>query len=164
MPFADFVLSHALFAAESAPESLTTSGAFGILMALLWLTLMEIVLGIDNVIFIAILAGRLPQEQQKKARQIGLGVALITRLLLLGLLFFLSQLDKVVAFSWTSLGVPASWFASEATKDVSVKDLVLLVGGLFLIAKSTMEIHHKLEGAEESHAVKGGASFNGTIV
>src|SRR5215204_809495 len=134
---------------------------------------MEIVLGIDNVIFIAIVAGRLPREQQPQARRIGLGVALITRLMLLGMLFFLSTLDKTVLFSWTNLGVPETWFEPHkmedgtlawTTRDVTVKDLVLLLGGLFLIGKSTMEIHHKLEGEEEHHAAGGAtASFTSII-
>jgi predicted tellurium resistance membrane protein TerC len=135
-----------------------------LLIALVTLTLMEIVLGIDNVIFIAIVAGRLPKEQQAKARRVGLMVALLTRLLLLGLLFVLAQLDKVVVFSWTSLGVPEGWLSREELRNVSVKDLVLLLGGMFLIAKSTMEIHHKLEGDEEVHAGGGGASFASTII
>jgi predicted tellurium resistance membrane protein TerC len=133
-----------------------------LLIALVTLTLMEIVLGIDNVIFIAIVAARLPKEQQPRARRIGLGVALITRLLLLGMLFFLSTLDKTVVFSWTMFGIPEEWFESHTledrtviypARDVTVKDLVLLLGGLFLIGKSTMEIHHKLEGDEESEGV-----------
>ena len=79
-----------------------------LLVALLTLTLMEIVLGIDNVIFIAIVAGRLPRDQQPRARRLGLAAALITRLLLLGTLFFLATLDQTILFSWTSLGLPQS--------------------------------------------------------
>ncbi|MFM7148569.1 MAG: TerC family protein [Gemmataceae bacterium] len=134
-----------------------------LLIALLTLTLMEIVLGIDNVIFIAIIAGRLPKKDQDKARKIGLMVALITRLMLLGLLFVLSHLDKVIVFSWNSLGVPSSWVSPEVD-NVSIKDLVLLLGGLFLIAKSTMEIHHKLEGAEETSGPVQSASFTSIIL
>src|SRR5262245_61093760 len=136
------------------------SGLTGALIALVTLAAMEIVLGIDNVIFIAVLAGRLPKEQQSGARKIGLMIALITRLALLGLLFVLSGMEAPL-FSWTDLGVPADWFTphrelKEGTevvtypgRDVSIKDLVLLLGGAFLIYKSTMEIHHKLEGEEE---------------
>jgi predicted tellurium resistance membrane protein TerC len=145
-----------------------------LLVALLTLTLMEIVLGIDNVIFIAIVAGRLPHHQQPRARRLGLAAALITRLLLLGTLFFLATLDKTVLFSWTSLGVPQDWFKAETlpdgstvypARDVSVKDLVLLLGGLFLIGKSTMEIHHKLEGDEDDQTAPGRStpSFGSTI-
>lgn len=138
-----------------------------LLIALVTLTLMEIVLGIDNVIFIAIVAGRLPKEQQPRARRLGLAVALLTRLMLLGSLFFLATLDKTTVFSWTSLGAPESWFATEEVRNVSVKDLVLILGGLFLIGKSTMEIHHKLEGEEEHDQTAGkppAASFASTIV
>jgi predicted tellurium resistance membrane protein TerC len=125
---------------------------------------MEIVLGIDNVIFIAILAGRLPREQQARGRRLGLMVALITRLMLLGVLFFLSQLDKVTVFSWTNLGLPADWFEGDEVRNVSIKDLVLLLGGLFLIGKSTVEIHHKLEGEEDTTTPGGHAGFASTIV
>jgi predicted tellurium resistance membrane protein TerC len=144
-----------------------------LIVALVTLTLMEIVLGIDNVIFIAIVAGRLPHEQQAAARRVGLAVALVTRLLLLGLLFFLATLDQTIVFSWTSLGVPQDWFKAETlpdgrviwpARDVTVKDLVLLLGGLFLIGKSTMEIHHKLEGHEDGVSAGGkAASYAGTI-
>jgi predicted tellurium resistance membrane protein TerC len=160
-----------LFAAADAGLSGDRSPT-GLLIALLTLTLMEIVLGIDNVIFIAVLAGRLPLEQQPRARRLGLTVALVSRLVLLGLLFFLAQLDRVVVFSWTSLGVPESWFAATraedgtvtwGARDVSVKDLVLLLGGLFLIAKSTIEIHHKLEGHEEGASANGTATFGSVI-
>lgn len=135
-------------------------------IALLWLTVMEIVLGIDNVIFIAIIAARLPREQQAKARQLGLIVALGTRLLLLLLLVYMTQLDKVVLLDLTWLGVPEAWFHEhEEIRYFTVKDAVLLIGGLFLIGKSTLEIHHKLEG-EEEHNQNGqaGSTFVGVIV
>jgi predicted tellurium resistance membrane protein TerC len=146
-----------------------------LLIALLTLTLMEIVLGIDNVIFIAIVAGRLPREQQPQARRLGLAAALITRLMLLATLFFLATLDRTVLFSWTSLGVPQDWFKAETlpdgstvyqARDVTVKDLVLMLGGMFLIGKSTMEIHHKLEGHEEDETAPGRTApgFGSTIV
>lgn len=157
-------MSIAMWAAEGAVThgSSTLSEA---LVALATLTLMEIVLGIDNVIFIAVLAGRLPKEQQSRGRRLGLIIALVTRLALLGLLFFLSQLDKVVLWSWTGLGVPSAWLPNSATDDVTIKDLVLLLGGGFLIAKSTMEIHHKLEGDEEGHGAGGaGVSFTSVLV
>lgn len=146
-----------------------------LLIALVTLTVMEIVLGIDNVIFIAIVAGRLPTNQQPRARRLGLMVALITRLMLLGLLFFLATLDKTVLWSWASLGIPLDWFKPETlkdgsivypTRDVTVKDVVLLLGGLFLMGKSVMEIHHKLEGHEEEAAAggKGAPTFANVIV
>lgn len=135
-----------------------------LLIALVTLTLMEIVLGIDNVIFIAILAGRLPKEQQARARRLGLLAALVTRLMLLGVLFYLAQMEKYTVFSWTVLGIPEGWFKGAELRDVSVKDLVLILGGVFLIWKSTMEIHHKLEGEEDARAGAGTATFSSVIV
>jgi predicted tellurium resistance membrane protein TerC len=104
-------------------------------IALLTLTLLEIVLGIDNVVFISILSGRLPQDQQARGRMVGLSLALITRILLLMSITWVMQLTKPFFSIW---GVV-----------VSGKSLILLGGGLFLIAKSTHEIHNKLEGDEE---------------
>ena len=98
------------------------------------LTVLEIVLGIDNVIFISILAGRLPREQQGRARYIGLLLAMVMRI---ALLFSLSWIIRLTAPLFTVLG--------EA---ISGRDLVLLIGGLFLLAKSTHEIHERLEGED----------------
>ncbi len=105
-------------------------------IALVTLTVLEIVLGIDNVVFIAILAGKLPEAQREKARRLGLSLALITRiLLLLSITWIMSlQAGLFTVFAHTFTG----------------RDLVLLVGGLFLIAKATKEIHEKLEG-EDGH-------------
>ena len=103
-------------------------------IALLTLTLLEIVLGIDNVIFISILAGKLPQKDQKKARNLGLAGALVTRLLLL---MSLAWIVKLTAPLFTILGA-----------EISGRDVILIAGGLFLMAKATHEIHDKLEGAE----------------
>jgi predicted tellurium resistance membrane protein TerC len=108
-------------------------------IALATLTVLELVLGIDNIIFISILAGKLPAEQQPKARYIGLGGALVMRIILL---FSLSWIIGLTEPLFTVFG-----------QGVSGRDLVLLVGGLFLIAKSTHEIHGSLEG-EEGHAEK----------
>jgi len=107
-------------------------------ISLLTLTLLEIVLGIDNLIFISILSGKLPAEEQAKARKFGLSLALITRILLLCSLAWLVSLDKPF------------WQARVFQWDLAVsgKDLILLLGGLFLIAKSTKEIHEKLEGED----------------
>jgi predicted tellurium resistance membrane protein TerC len=136
-----------------------------LLLALVTLTVMEIVLGIDNVIFIAIVAGRLPAQQQPRARRVGLAVALITRLMLLGTLFALAGMEEPL-FRWSELGLPKRWFSTPEADGVSVKDMVLFFGGLFLIGKSTMEIHHKLEGhdeGEQSGQGKPAASFAGII-
>lgn len=107
-------------------------------ISLLTLTLLEVVLGIDNLIFISILSGKLPKDQQSRARRMGLGLALITRILLLLSLSWVMRLDTPFWHS-TALGVSVS---------ISGKDLILLLGGLFLIGKSTYEIHEKLEGVD----------------
>src|SRR5687767_12525323 len=101
-------------------------------VSLLTLTVLEIVLGVDNIIFISILAGKLPPEQQGKARNIGLMLALVTRILLLSMIFLLT---KLVTPLFHVLG-----------QGISGKDMVLLLGGLFLIWKSVKEIHHSMEG------------------
>jgi predicted tellurium resistance membrane protein TerC len=122
-------------------------------ISLLTLTALEIVLGIDNVIFISILAGKLPQSQQDKARKLGLSLALVTRIILLFCITWVMGLTKVL-FTLPVMDV-----------DVTGKSLILLFGGLFLIGKSVMEIHEKLEG-EDGHATAAGkgASFRGTII
>ena len=122
-------------------------------VSLLTLTLLEIVLGIDNVIFISILAGKLPKEQQPKARKLGLSLALVTRILLLCSITWLMKLTTDL-FTLPILN-----------EGISGKDLILLIGGLFLIGKSVVEIHEKLEG-EEGHAnpAKGKTKFASVIV
>ncbi len=105
-------------------------------IALLTLTALELVLGIDNIIFITILAGKLPEEQRGKARNIGLALAMLMRI---GLLLTLSWIVRLTAPLFTAFG-----------NEISGRDLILLIGGLFLIAKSTHELHHKLEGEEGS--------------
>lgn len=127
------------------------------LVALLTLTVLEIVLGIDNIIFISILAGKLPEDQQAKARQIGLALAMIMRILLLLSLSWIMGLTRSlfnVADFVTFLDRTAAW------AEISGRDLILLGGGLFLLAKATMEIHGKLEG-EEGH---GGAKVKGKLM
>jgi len=107
-------------------------------ISLLTLTVLEVVLGIDNLIFISILSGKLPRDQQSRARRMGLGLALITRILLLLSLSWVMRLDTPF-WQATVLGAAVS---------LSGKDLILLLGGLFLIGKSTYEIHEKLEGVD----------------
>jgi predicted tellurium resistance membrane protein TerC len=114
------------------------------------LTALELVLGIDNIVFISILAGKLPAEQQQKARLVGLALAMLMRV---GLLFSLSWIISLTAPLFTVLG-----------QEISGRDLVLIGGGLFLIAKSTHEIHSKLEGDEGSGAARVKASFVSVIV
>lgn len=119
-------------------------------LAFLTLAALEIVLGIDNVIFISIVTGRLPKEQQAKARFLGLSLAMIMRI---GLLFSLSWLMGLTSTLFTVLG-----------EEISGRDLILLIGGGFLMAKATREVHNSLEG--ESHAHSGGkvVSFTGVLV
>lgn len=126
------------------------------LVALVTLTAMEIVLGIDNIVFIAILSDRLPREHQSYARRLGLAVAMGSRVLLLLTLKWLTGMVEPM-FSWTSLGLPRGLFPEDEhafveINGVSVRDLFLLVGGLFLIFKSVHEIHSKMESSEESNA------------
>ncbi len=119
-------------------------------ISLLTLTVLEIVLGIDNIVFISILAGKLPHHQQAKARQVGLSLALISRILLLCGLTWVMGLKTVL---FTVLG-----------HGVTGRDLILIVGGLFLLAKATREIHEKLEG-EDGHVTKRlPPTFAGVIV
>ena len=126
-------------------------------ISLLTLTLLEIVLGIDNIVFISILANKLPESQQHRARQVGLMAALGTRILLLLTLAWVVKLDKAL------FEIPQFWAMKEA-HPISGKDLVLLIGGLFLIAKSTKEIHEKLEGEDGGTSRKVAPSFGAVIM
>ena len=118
--------------------------AFATLLAL------EIVLGIDNVVFISILAGKLPANQQAKARYLGLALAMVTRIILL---FSISWMVRITAPLFTVLGT-----------EISGRDLILIVGGLFLIGKSTHEIHQKLEGERGQVSARVAPTFTGVIV
>lgn len=119
-------------------------------IALLTLTFMEIVLGIDNIIFISIVAGKLPVEQQKKARFIGLSLALIMRILLLLSITWIIGLTKPVL---TISAFELSW-----------RDIILAVGGVFLLVKSILEIHHKVEGVEHEKVIKKVNTFGYAIL
>lgn len=119
------------------------------LVALLTLLALEVVLGIDNVIFIAILSGKLPQNQQARARSLGIALAVITRILLLFSISWIMRLTEPL-FALGGHGI-------------SGRDLILLVGGLFLIGKSTYEIHEKLEATEHTQTVKVVATFASVI-
>jgi predicted tellurium resistance membrane protein TerC len=119
-------------------------------IALTTLTFLEIVLGVDNVIFISILSGRLPVEQQKRARRLGLLGAMGTRVLLL------------LSLAWI-IKLTAPWF-TVLGQEISGRDLILIVGGLFLLGKATYEIHDKLEGEEGHASKKVAASFASVIV
>ncbi|MBK9054897.1 MAG: TerC family protein [Chloroflexi bacterium] len=122
------------------------------LIALGTLFILEVVLGIDNVIFLAILAAKLPAEQQERARRLGIGLAVITRIILL------------FAINWVQQATE-TWF-TIANNAISGKDVVLLIGGMFLIGKSTHEIHNKLEGEEKGHggAAKAAATMASVLI
>ncbi len=119
-------------------------------ISLITLTSLEIVLGIDNIVFISILASKLPTDQQDRARVWGLGLAMFTRILLL------------LSISWL-IGLTAPWF-SLFGYEFSGKDLILIGGGIFLLAKSTIEIHDKLEGEEGHGSAKVTATFSSVII
>lgn len=119
------------------------------IVSLLTLTLMEVVLGIDNIVFLSILVGALPEEKRRTARMIGLGLALVARLLLLLGIKWVMGLDTPI-FHWSSIGfVPDGWVEGHKVDAVTGKDLVLLGGGMFLIGKSVVEIHKKTMGGDE---------------
>ncbi|WP_257667637.1 TerC family protein [Parapedobacter tibetensis] len=131
-------------------------------ISLLTLTALEIVLGIDNIVFISILSGKLPLDQQKKARQLGLLLALFMRVALL------FSIKWIMSLTATFMNL-ADWFNVSNEKwqaylSFSGRDLILLLGGLFLIYKSTTEIHHKIEGGEEGHELRGKAVTFGNVI
>jgi len=119
-------------------------------IALLTLTALEIVLGIDNIIFISILVGRLPEQQRQKGRVLGLGFAMVTRILLLLSITWVMQLTSPLF--------------SIHTKGISGRDIILIGGGLFLLWKSTVEIHESLEGAGEARTAGALTGFAATVV
>ena len=119
-------------------------------IALLTLTVLEIVLGIDNVVFISILAGKLRLKERPRARQVGLALAMLTRILLLLSITWVMRLTDPLF--------------SVARHEISGRDLILLIGGLFLLAKSTHEIHDKLEGEEGEASKRVAASFTAVII
>jgi predicted tellurium resistance membrane protein TerC len=121
-----------------------------ILIALATLTFLEIVLGVDNIIFISILSSKLPANQQQKARRLGLLLAMGTRILLL---FSLSWVIRLTAPLFTAIG-----------QEISGRDLILIFGGLFLLGKSTYEIHERLEGEEGHGSAKAVSSFTSVLI
>ncbi len=119
-------------------------------ISLATLTVLEIVLGIDNIVFISILAEKVHPELRARARRLGLALAMVTRILLLFSIVWIMRLTAPLF--------------SLAGHDVSGRDMILLAGGVFLLFKSTREIHDKLEGDEDAHGAKPRASFLGVIV
>ncbi len=128
-------------------EALLTSDG---LIALVTLTVLEVILGVDNVIFISILAGKLPAGQQQRARRVGLMGAMLMRI---ALLMSLAWVIRLTAPLFTVLG-----------QEISGRDLILVTGGLFLLAKATMEIHDRLEGEEGQKSARVTPSFAAIIV
>ena len=118
-------------------------------IALATLTVLEIVLGIDNIVFISILAGKLPKEQRERARKVGLSLAMLIRI---GLLLSITWVMRLTSPLFTTFG-----------QAISGRDLILIIGGLFLIGKSTHEIHDKLEGEEGEASMRVAASFAAVI-
>ncbi|MFQ5640355.1 MAG: TerC family protein [bacterium] len=119
-------------------------------IALATLTLLEIVLGIDNIIFISILVGRLPDKNRNRARVLGLGLAMITRIALL------------LSLTWV-MGLTAPLF-TILKQEISGRDMILILGGLFLLGKSTHEIHNSLEGEDDAHESKVSAGFVSVLI
>jgi predicted tellurium resistance membrane protein TerC len=122
------------------------------LLGLLTLTVLEIVLGIDNIIFISILASKLPRPLQPKARRLGLAGAFVTRILLLLSISWIARLTTAL------FSLDAIPFLEREAREITGRDLILILGGLFLIGKATYEIHGKLEGEEHAESVKGKAT------
>ncbi len=162
------------------------------LIALVTLSAMEIVLGIDNIIFIAIITARLPESQQAKARRIGLLLAMGMRVALLLSLSYVMKLDQPVfhiSSALETIGLPSEWIKEDAPSPsvvadphadgegkpaahvhkndpdgISIKDMILIGGGLFLLCKSVWEIHHKVEGHGDKHGEVKAISFSGVLI
>jgi len=140
-------------------EAITSLWSGAAIVSLITLTILEIVLGIDNIIFISVLADKLPVHQQQKARTVGLLLAMVMRVLLLLGISWIMSLTMPIPYVSDWLGL-----MMEGDQPFSWKDAILLVGGLFLIYKSVTEIHDKLEGDEHAHEGKAGVSFRSVIV
>jgi predicted tellurium resistance membrane protein TerC len=148
-----------------------------LLIALVALAAMEIVLGIDNIVFIAILTDRLPEESRSSGRRVGLSIALVMRIgLLLGISWVMGLTTPV--FAWTEIGAPDAWFEVAATaqfpdheaerleevRTVSGRDLILLLGGMFLIFKTVREMHEQISGEHHLTGTKKPITFTAALV
>lgn len=131
-------------------------------ISLITLTVLEIVLGIDNIVFISILTGKLPKHQQKKGRQTGLLLAMVTRILLLLSISWIMTLTNTLFNMGEWIGLKNAELLEKLA--ISGRDLILIIGGLFLIYKSVTEIHEKLEGGEDELSTPKVHSFAGIIV
>ena len=152
-----------LFASSVAIDSSLS----GNLIALVALCAMEIVLGIDNLVFLSVLSNKLPKEQQKSARLIGLGLAMGMRIALLATLFLIMKLkDPIFSLDTLPLGASATAWLAERPEinSVSIKDLILIFGGLFLLWKSVNEIHHLVDGHQSENSVKSAPSYASVLV
>src|SRR4029450_10478046 len=137
-------------------------------ISLVALTEMEIVLGIDNIVFISVVSGQLPEAERNSARQIGLLAAMGTRILLLLTLTWIMQLTQPI-FSLSQLSLPVDWIDwlrhehQKELNEFSWRELILLLGGLFLIRSSVVEIHNKIEGTHGDHGEAKKVTFAGVI-
>ena len=154
-----FIDMLAAAAAAEGTAGITSLWSGQALVALLTLTILEVVLGIDNIIFISVLSDKLPPEQQGKARRTGLSLAMIMRILLLLSISWVMSLTTPVP----GLGPVLGWAMGD-DKPFNWRDLILFLGGVFLIYKATTEIHDKLEGKEHGAEGTGHLSFTSVIV
>ena len=165
IPIFPFVPDFCLFASSNATAP--DGSLSGNLVALVALCAMEIVLGIDNLVFLSVLSSKLPKEQQKSARLIGLGLAMGMRIALLGTLFLIMKLkDPIVSLDILPIGDAArAWLAERPEINaVSVKDLILIGGGLFLLWKSVKEIHHLVDNQHAENSVVAPPSYASVLI
>lgn len=148
-----------MLAASTESSAITSIWSGAALIALITLTVLEIVLGIDNIIFISVLADKLPKHQQAKARTLGLTLAMIMRIVMLLGIGWIMGLTTPVPGVGSWLG-----FITSDNGSITWRDFILLGGGLFLIYKSVTEIHEKLEGKEHAREVAVGLSFTSVII
>ena len=147
---------------ESILDLLTSPAAWAALVALI---VMEVVLGIDNLIFISILSNKLPEEQRQRVRRIGITLALVLRVLLLASLVWITKLTQPVID--LGIAIPGEHGEPALETAFSIRDLILIAGGLFLVWKATTEIHHNVDprdSAKESGAGRAATSFGSAIV
>jgi predicted tellurium resistance membrane protein TerC len=164
MFFLPSIFDFGLLAAHGVQTDGTLGGA---IIALIALSAMEIVLGIDNLVFLSVLSSKLPKEQQKSARLIGLALAMGMRIALLAFIFVILKLKAPFFYlSSLPLGDAAhAWLKAHAEVDgLSVKDLILIGGGLFLLWKSVKEIHHLVEGQHDEKTVKTAPSYASVLI
>lgn len=163
IPIFPFVPDFCLFASTAA----TDGSLSGNLIALVALCAMEIVLGIDNLVFLSVLSSKLPKEQQKSARLIGLSLAMGMRIALLATLFWIMKLkDPILSLDILPLGAAAQDWLLERPEinQVSIKDLILIGGGLFLLWKSVKEIHHLVDGQHSQNSVVAPPSYASVLI